>query len=136
MAEEMQSIAPGMIRGDSEYNVRTLVLKQVDRLSYLMSMDLSHTVGLSAVFRARAFGSKAGLLSLQALISPFIDKDSAYMDKSRKIQKILRLLERQGRINSEEFVYWDWLCEWYSLLIQELSRLGYFPNSMEEIDLD
>jgi hypothetical protein len=134
---EMQSIAPGMIKSDNnDYNVRHLVLKQVDRITYLMSIDLAHTTGISAIFRARAYGAKSGLMSLEALISPFLEADSEYVEKSLRIRGILLNLENNGRISAQDFYYWNYLNEWLSLLIKELSKLGYFPNKMEEINFD
>jgi len=129
-----KSIIPTKIKNDSEYNVRTLVLKQVDRITYMLSIHRATITGTSENFRGLGFGIKSALMSLEALISPFLKDEDDYYSETKKIKDALNYLENRYLINSRDFRYWSLLNKWLSLLIKELARLGYFPQ--EPFDYD
>ena len=122
-----KSIIPTKIKSNDEYNVKTLVLKQVDRITFMLSINKANTLGTSENHRALGFGVKSGLMSLEALISPYLKKDNEYWEKTQKIQKALSHLENNYQINSQDFRYWKLLNIWLATLVYELSKLGYFP---------
>ena len=77
-----KSIIPTKIKSNDEYNVKTLVLKQVDRITFMLSINRANTMGVSENHRALGFGIKSGLMSLEALISPYLKKDNDYFNSS------------------------------------------------------
>lgn len=131
-----KSIIPTQIRSESEYNVRVLVLKQVDRITYMLSIAQANTVGTSEKYRALGFGVKSGLMSLEALIKPFIEPESNYYIQTARIKKMLSHLEQNYLVNSREFLYWELENMWLGYLVDELSRLGYFPAELEDLEYD
>lgn len=131
-----KSIIPTSIRSDSEYNVKTIVLKQVDRLTYMLSIAQANTTGISENYRALGFGIKSGLLSLEALIKPFLLKDSNYYVQTNRIKKLLNFLEYNYSVNSRDFRYWELENLWLGYLVEELSHLGYFPSQLEDLEYD
>ena len=72
------------------------------------------------------------MLSLQALISPFLKPEAEYFKKSKLVQNELAFLELDYSVNSNDFRYWYLLNIWLGYLVIELSKLGYFPQ--EEVD--
>ena len=131
-----KSITPTNIRADSEYNVKTLVLKQVDRLTYMLSIEQANTTGTSEQYRALGFGIKSGLMSLESLIKPFLRKGSNYFVETKRIQKMMEHLENNYSVNSRDFRYWELENLWLGFLIEELSHLGYFPSQLEDLEYD
>ena len=123
-----KSIIPTKIKSDDNYNVKTIVLKQVDRLTYLLSINRAATMGTSENHRALGYGIKSGLMSLESLISPYLKPNSQYFDDTKKIQDALEYLEANFMIDSLDFRYWKLLNMWLASLVNELSRLGYFPQ--------
>ena len=123
-----KSIIPTKIKSDNEYNVRTLVLKQVDRITYLLSINRAGLLGTSDNYRALGYGVKSALMSLEALISPYLKQDSSYFTNTNRILEALRFLEERYIIDSYDFRYWKLLNMWLACLVEELSRLGYFPQ--------
>jgi len=121
-------IHPQNIQSESDYNVKTLVLKQVDRATYLLSIERARTVGSSENHRALGFGTKAAVQSIEALISPFLKEGTEYKEKSLKIQKALTYLENTYQVNARNYKYTNLLQVWLMLLIKELSKMGYFPS--------
>jgi hypothetical protein len=131
-----KAILPSNIKGENDYNVKNLVLKQIDRINLLLSIYKANTQGVSENHRALAFGVKSALLTLEAMLSPFIKPKSKYFVDTDKIQKELTRLEKTYAINSNDFRYWFWLNRWYGYLIKELHTLGYFPTLEEEQEGD
>jgi len=129
-------VQPHNIQNESDYNVKTLVLKQVDRITYLLSIERARTLGTSDNHRALSFGSKSALQSLEALVSPFINEGSDYYIKTNEIKKTLTYLEKNFAINSRSYHYFNLLNIWLSLIIKELSHLGYFPSQPYDDDDD
>jgi len=129
---QAKSIIPTNIKNESEFTVKGIVLKQVDRITYMLSIAKATTQSQSENQRALGFGVKSGLLSLQALISPFLKPEAEYFYKSQLVQKELSFLELDYSVNSSDFRYWYLLNVWLGYLVFELSKLGYFPQ--EEID--
>jgi len=123
-----KSVIPTRIKSDDNYNVKTLVLKQVDRITFMLSINRAGTQGLSENFRALGFGVKSGLMSLEALISPYLKEESEYFVNTTKIKKVLDLLEKRDLVDSTDFRYWELLNSWLACLVNELSKLGYFPQ--------
>jgi len=123
-----KSIIPTKIKADDNYNVKTLVLKQVDRITYMLSINRAGTLGMSENYRALGFGIKSGLMSLEALISPYLKKGSDYFSETKEIQDALNYLEKNYLIDSMDFRYWKLLNMWLACLVNELSKLGYFPQ--------
>jgi len=121
-------IHPQNIQSESDYNVKTLVLKQVDRATYLLSIERARTVGSNENHRALGFGTKAAVQSIEALISPFLKEGTEYKEKSLKIQKALTYLENTYQVNARNYKYTNLLQVWLMLLIKELSKMGYFPS--------
>ena len=121
-------IHPQNIQSESDYNVKTLVLKQVDRATYLLSIERARTVGSSENHRALGFGTKAAVQSIEALISPFLKEGTEYKEKSLKIQQALTYLENTYQVNARNYKYTNLLQVWLMLLIKELSKMGYFPS--------
>jgi len=89
-----KSIIPTRIKSDDNYNVKTLVLKQVDRITFMLSINRAGTQGLSENYRALGFGVKSGLMSLEALISPYLKESSEYFIKTKEIKDCLELLKK------------------------------------------
>ncbi len=131
-----KALLPRNIKGDNDYSVKNLVLKQIDRINLLLSIYKANTQGVSENHRALGFGVKSGLLTLEAMLCPFIKKESTYYTDTNKIQKELTRLEQTYSINSGDFRYWFWLNKWYGYLIMELHTLGYFPTLEEEQEGD
>jgi len=131
-------IHPQNIQSESDYNVKTLVLKQVDRATYLLSIERAKTVGSSENHRALGFGTKAAVQSIEALISPFLKEGTEYKEKSLKIQQALTYLENTYQVNARNYKYTNLLQVWLMLLIKELSKMGYFPSQSydDEDDYD
>jgi len=123
-----KSIIPTKIKSDDGYNVKTLVLKQVDRITYMLSINRSQTLGMSENYRALGFGIKSALMSLEALISPYLKEGSEYFTETKKIQDALKFLEDRYLVDSMDFRYWKLLNMWLASLVNELSKLGYFPQ--------
>ncbi len=123
-----KSIIPTRIKSDDNYNVKTLVLKQVDRITFMLSINRAGTQGLSENYRALGFGVKSGLMSLEALISPYLKESSEYFIKTKEIKDCLELLEKKYLVDSIHFGYWEYLNAWLACLVNELSKLGYFPQ--------
>lgn len=123
-----KSIIPTRIKSDDNYNVKTLVLKQVDRITYMLSINRATTLGMSENYRALGFGIKSGLMSLEALISPYLKEGSEYFENTKKIQDALTHLESQYLVDSTDFRYWKLLNMWLACIVKELSKLGYFPQ--------
>jgi len=136
MGYDDKSIIPTSIRSDSEYNVKTLVLKQVDRLTYMLSIAQSNTIGTSERYRALGFGIKSGLMSLESLIKPFLREGSNYYIQTKRIKQMLQFLENNYAVNSRDFRYWELENMWLGYLIEELSHLGYFPAQLEDLEYD
>ena len=131
-----KSIIPTSIRADSEYNVKTLVLKQVDRLTFMLSIAQSNTIGTSERYRALGFGIKSGLMSLESLIKPFLKNSPEYYKQTERIKKMLFFLEQNYNVNSRDFRYWELENIWLGYLVEELSHLGYFPAQLEDLEYD
>jgi hypothetical protein len=131
-----KSIIPTAIRSDSEYNVKVLVLKQVDRLTYMLSIAQSNTIGTSERYRALGFGIKSGLMSLESLIKPFLKNSHEYYRQTNRIKKMLYYLEQTYNVNSRDFRYWELENMWLGYLVEELSHLGYFPAQLEDLEYD
>lgn len=127
-----KSIIPTNIKNESEFTVKGIVLKQVDRITYMLSIAKATTQSSSVNQKALGFGVKSGLLSLQALISPFLKPEAEYFKKSKLVQNELAFLELDYSVNSNDFRYWYLLNIWLGYLVIELSKLGYFPQ--EEVD--
>lgn len=127
-------IHPQNIQSESDYNVKTLVLKQVDRATFLLSVERARTIGANENHRALGFGAKSALESLEALISPFLKPGTEYEKKSREIKKALTYLEQTYSVNARDYKYWHLLNLWLSLLIKELSKMGYFPSQPYDDD--
>jgi len=123
-----KSIIPTKIKSDDNYNVKTLVLKQVDRITFMLSINISGVQGLSENYRALGFGIKSGLSSLEALISPYLKEDSEYFTETKEIKDCLKLLEENYKVDSNHFDYWEYLNKWLACLVNELSKIGYFPQ--------
>jgi hypothetical protein len=136
MGYDDKSIIPTSIRADSEYNVKTLVLKQVDRLTYMLSIAQSNTIGTSERYRALGFGIKSGLMSLESLIKPFLKNSPDYYKQTERIKKMLFHLEQNYNVNSRDFRYWELENMWLGYLVEELSHLGYFPAQLEDLEYD
>ena len=123
-----KSIIPTNIKSDDNFNVKTLVLKQVDRITYMLSINKASVSGMSEHHRALGFGVKSALMSLEALISPYLKPNSEYFVKTKKIQNALDYLENRYQVNAHDFRYWKLLNMWLAALVYELSLLGYFPQ--------
>ena len=123
-----KSVIPTRIKSDDNYNVKTLVLKQVDQITFMLSINRAGVQGLSENYRALGFGIKSGLLSLEALISPYLKNDSEYFENTKEIKACLKLLEQNYKVDSTHFDYWEYLNKWLACLVEELSKLGYFPQ--------
>jgi hypothetical protein len=127
-------VHPQNIQSESDYNVKTLVLKQVDRVTYLLSIERAKIIGLSENYRALAFATKSALQSLEAMISPFIKEGSEYYIKTKEIKKALTYLEQTYAVHSRSYHYANLLNIWLSLIVKELSHLGYFPSQPYDDD--
>jgi hypothetical protein len=132
MASYDRLIQPNHIQSESDYNVKTLVLKQVDRATYLLSIERARTTGTSENHRALGFGTKAAIQSIEALISPYLKEGTEYKEKSQQIQKALTYLENTYQVNPRNYKYTNLLNLWLTLLVKELSKLGYFPSQPYE----
>lgn len=134
--DPMSSVQPHNIKPDSDFNMRMLVLKQVDRINVMLSLNLANTRGRQSNFRALGFGVKSALFSLESMIYPSIKKESDYFEESKKLQIKLKYLEDNYNLTSYNFVYWRLLNIWFRNLSVELSKLGYFPSESYEYNED
>lgn len=130
------SIDPYNIKSDSDFNMRMLVLQQVNRINQMLSTQLSLTKGVSSNYRSLGYGVKSGLFSLESMIYPSLKKDSEYFKKVNKLKIKLKQLEDMYEINSQNFLYWRLLNVWLRYLSEELSKLGYFPTEAYEYEQD
>ena len=131
-----KSIIPTNIKNESEFTVKGIVLKQVDRITYMLSIAKATTQSTSENQKALGFGVKSGLLSLQALISPFLKPEAEYFWKSKLVQDELHFLEKDYSVNATDFRYWYLLNVWLGYLVFELSKLGYFPQEEADSEID
>ena len=131
-----KSIIPTNIKNESQFTVKGIVLKQVDRITYMLSIAKATTQSPSENQKALGFGVKSGLLSLQALISPFLKPEAEYFWKSKIVQDELTFLEQDYSVNASDFRYWYLLNVWLGYLVFELSKLGYFPQEEADSEID
>jgi len=93
----------------------------------MLSINRAGTQGLSENYRALGFGVKSGLMSLEALISPYLKEDSEYFIKTKN-KRLFRIIRKKVLVDSIHFGYWEYLNAWLACLVNELSKLGYFPQ--------
>jgi len=111
-----------------------LITRQIDRINNLITIGNSNTpMGkeiLSLPNLAKAAYRSMDLI--ESMLSYQISENykEAVTQTRNECKKLLK------KINTNEIEFFEKLCEWYALLIQELKIVGMLPEKRVDIDVD
>jgi len=121
---------PEDIRSDKA-NLQWLILKQMDRVNYLMSVAQASKQDYQGRINL-INGIESGLRCLESMLFPSLPE--TYFKRMKRIKAELKLKYKRiysGPKGVKEYL--TFLSDWYDLLVSQLGATGLLPT--EEIDV-
>lgn len=137
LLEQYNSISPTDIRSGG-YTIQNLITKQLERIDFMLTLGTAK-IGDHSYFEEDQMIAAVhrGLRTIESYLSPYIEEDTEYKEKSNNYKTIIRtaLTERQTKGKAIPLPY-NTIADWQDLLISRLGNVDLLPQKRTEIEFD